>query len=251
MPRGAITETCLQEIVDRIVARYAPRQIILFGSYAYGTPDAHSDLDLFIVKETADAPDERRMQVWRLLEDLDLDVHVSPFVYTPQELRKRLAIRDFFVREILEKGKVLFGEDWQVEPPVKDEGPMEQAMEWFDRADGDFRTAARILDERALRPNAAFHIAQGIEKYLKGYLILHDQKPPRSHELPALLKLACRFQRQWSRAYGKLCRQAMEYYEDRYPPGRPRDYEADQLRDALARAQELGRSIRAEASQSL
>lgn len=51
-----ITEAQIQAIVQRIVEGYAPDRIILFGSYAYGTPTEDSDLDLLVVKGN----DERR-----------------------------------------------------------------------------------------------------------------------------------------------------------------------------------------------
>jgi len=33
----------------RIVEAFAPEKIILFGSYAYGQPEFHSDIDLLVV----------------------------------------------------------------------------------------------------------------------------------------------------------------------------------------------------------
>lgn len=39
-----------------LVEQFQPRQVILFGSYAYGKPDEHSDVDLIIIKELKDAP---------------------------------------------------------------------------------------------------------------------------------------------------------------------------------------------------
>ena len=51
-----ITEAQIQAVVQRIVEGYAPDRIILFGSYAYGTPTEESDLDLLVMK----AGDPRR-----------------------------------------------------------------------------------------------------------------------------------------------------------------------------------------------
>ena len=39
-----------------LVEQFHPEQVILFGSYAYGQPNEHSDLDLLIIKELKDAP---------------------------------------------------------------------------------------------------------------------------------------------------------------------------------------------------
>lgn len=58
-----ITEAQIQAVVQRIVEGYAPDRIILFGSYAYGTPTENSDLDLLVVK----AGDVRR-KIERILE---------------------------------------------------------------------------------------------------------------------------------------------------------------------------------------
>ena len=99
----------IEDIVARIVAGYAPERVILFGSHARGTPHEDSDIDLLIIKQTDRRPEDRWMEVKRLLRDPYGAVPVSPFVYTPQELEQRRAIKDFFIQEILETGKVLYG----------------------------------------------------------------------------------------------------------------------------------------------
>lgn len=99
----------IERIVEKIVTQYTPEKVILFGSYAYGQPNADSDIDLLIVKETDKRPVERWMEIKRLLRDRNRAVAISPLVYTPQELEERLAINDFFIQEVLEKGEVLYG----------------------------------------------------------------------------------------------------------------------------------------------
>ncbi len=44
-------ELLKHEIVERLKP-LDPDKIILFGSYAYGTPTEESDIDLFLVKDT-------------------------------------------------------------------------------------------------------------------------------------------------------------------------------------------------------
>jgi len=99
----------IEDILRKIVAEYAPQKVILFGSYAYGEPNEDSDIDLLIIKDTDKRPIERWMEVKRLLRDRHRIVSVSPLIYTRQELEQRLAIQDFFIREVLEKGEVLYG----------------------------------------------------------------------------------------------------------------------------------------------
>jgi predicted nucleotidyltransferase len=99
----------IEEILEKIITEYDPQKVILFGSYAYGRPDEESDIDLLIIKETDKRPIERWIELKRLLRDRSRMVAVSPLVYTPRELEERLVSRDFFIQEVLEKGKVLYG----------------------------------------------------------------------------------------------------------------------------------------------
>lgn len=63
-----LTDVLLQEAVQRLVDVFAPEQIILFGSHAWGTPTADSDLDLLvIVAESALSDYERAVQGHRAL----------------------------------------------------------------------------------------------------------------------------------------------------------------------------------------
>jgi predicted nucleotidyltransferase len=101
----------IQELVERIVAGYAPKKVILFGSYAYGEPNEYSDIDLLIIKDTDKRPIDRWMEVKRLLRDRNERLSVSPLVYTSHELDYRLAIKDFFIQEVLEKGEVLYSRE--------------------------------------------------------------------------------------------------------------------------------------------
>ena len=44
-----INEELIKEIKNRIVSEVHPEKIILFGSYAYGTPTKDSDVDLLVI----------------------------------------------------------------------------------------------------------------------------------------------------------------------------------------------------------
>ena len=44
-----VTQEDIQATCDDIVREFAPLQVILFGSYAYGTPTENSDVDLLVV----------------------------------------------------------------------------------------------------------------------------------------------------------------------------------------------------------
>ena len=102
-------EQILKEVVEVLVREYQPETIILYGSYAYGSPTRHSDIDLFIVKETDKDRFERNVEVRGLVFKPGRGISVQPIVLTPAEVHTRLAIEDQFIQEILEKGEILVG----------------------------------------------------------------------------------------------------------------------------------------------
>jgi predicted nucleotidyltransferase len=99
-------EKGLDDIKERLVRELNPQQIILFGSYAYGRPTADSDVDLLIVMDSNDRPVARAARVSKLLRPRPFPIDI--LVRTPEEIRYRLKIGDLFVREIFERGKVLY-----------------------------------------------------------------------------------------------------------------------------------------------
>src|SRR5215475_7418711 len=58
--RPPVTEALLADITQRIVEKFQPFKVILFGSYAYGTPDLDSDVDLLVVMDS-DEPMAQRI----------------------------------------------------------------------------------------------------------------------------------------------------------------------------------------------
>ena len=104
--RGQIARLCA------VIAReFQPEKIILFGSWAYGRPDADSDIDLLVVMLFEGSPFR---QAGIILHRVIQSVGVLPLdllVRTPEQLHERLAIGDVFVREVLERGKVLYEAD--------------------------------------------------------------------------------------------------------------------------------------------
>ena len=96
----------LRPAIQRIVAELRPEKVILFGSYAYGTPSPHSDVDLLVIMKTRASLKERSWAVSRLL--LPRPFPVDILVKTPREIEKSLEAGDFFLQEILTRGKVLY-----------------------------------------------------------------------------------------------------------------------------------------------
>src|SRR5947207_3866639 len=96
----------------RVIRRYAraiaeefhPDKIILFGSYAYGTPHEDSDVDLLVVMPARD-PHAQAVRIrWRLMAPFALDL----LIRTPKEMAWRLEEGESFTTTIMSQGKVLY-----------------------------------------------------------------------------------------------------------------------------------------------
>jgi predicted nucleotidyltransferase len=96
----------LRPAIQKIVDELKPEKIILFGSYAYGKPTPHSDVDLLVILKTSASLKERSWRVSRLL--LPRPFPVDILVKTPKEIEKALKSGDFFLEEIITRGKVLY-----------------------------------------------------------------------------------------------------------------------------------------------
>ena len=101
---GQQVEDHLEAVKRRIVDAFNPNKIILFGSY--GKPTQDSDLDLLVVMESDDRPVERAAKISRVLRPRPFPMDI--LVRTPEEIQHRLAIGDQFIREILERGRILY-----------------------------------------------------------------------------------------------------------------------------------------------
>lgn len=102
-----IKEETINDLAEEIKKRVNPQKIILFGSYAWGKPTEDSDIDLFIVMNSDLRRDDRAARISGLFPHrlFPLDV----IAYTPAELELSLKRGNFFIEEVLTKGRVLYG----------------------------------------------------------------------------------------------------------------------------------------------
>ncbi len=95
----------LDKLLPIIIEEYEPERVILFGSLARGDVGEWSDLDLLIVKETADPFLERSKKVALLCRAM---VAVDYLVYTPDELEEMVERGNPFILEALQEGRILY-----------------------------------------------------------------------------------------------------------------------------------------------
>ena len=100
------TETVIETMVERIVARFQPARVLLFGSHARGTADAWSDVDLLVVME--EVADKRRAAVEMRRALSDLPVSKDIVVTTPEEIARRGKVVGSVLRAALRDAKVIY-----------------------------------------------------------------------------------------------------------------------------------------------
>ena len=76
-----VTEQQIRDFADAIVREFKPEKIILFGSYAGGTPDKDSDVDLLIALEGEVRPTREIGRLSALVADVCLRHDLLMAVY--------------------------------------------------------------------------------------------------------------------------------------------------------------------------
>jgi len=100
-----ISKRAIQTFARKVAKEFKPQKIILFGSYAYGIPTPDSDVDMLIVTTFNGRNPEKAAEIWMATKP---KFPVDIIVRKPAELKKRLAMGDRFLRDIVSKGKVLY-----------------------------------------------------------------------------------------------------------------------------------------------
>ena len=100
----------VSEISD-ILAQYGIEKVILFGSYASGTENKYSDIDLMIIKnipenETRDLRISLKKALWLKLGELSFSLDI--IVDNEKRIQERIEMGDLFYKEIWLKGKTIY-----------------------------------------------------------------------------------------------------------------------------------------------
>jgi uncharacterized protein len=107
-PRSAgsptVTMNAIRRVVDQIVARFSPRQVILFGSRAQGRARPDSDVDLLVITDRPAGPDASLRIRRRIEYAFPLDL----IVCDTKRLHDRVAAGDFLLGDAVRRGRVLY-----------------------------------------------------------------------------------------------------------------------------------------------
>jgi uncharacterized protein len=95
----------IQAFSQQIAEKFQPERIILFGSYAYGQPTEDSDVDLLVILPFEEMPVQKAIAIRKQVKSpFPLDLMAR----TAEQIQQRLEMGDFFIRDIMEKGRVLY-----------------------------------------------------------------------------------------------------------------------------------------------
>lgn len=96
----------IRSFCNAVAKQFRPRKIVLFGSHAYGRPTVDSDVDLLVIMPRGRRGGER-MSV-RIRHAVQGDFPLDLLVRTPVEVARGMRDGDFFMREIMTHGKVMY-----------------------------------------------------------------------------------------------------------------------------------------------
>src|SRR3954453_10149265 len=103
--RGAdVPMSVIRRFAREVAERFQPDKIVLFGSYAYGEPHADSDVDILVVMPARNEMD----QALKISFEIDPPFPLDIIVRTPKEMEWRLKEGDWFLREVMSRGKVIY-----------------------------------------------------------------------------------------------------------------------------------------------
>lgn len=100
-----IAQDRIRDVSERIAQQFAPDRIILFGSYAYGSPNEGSDVDLLVVLPFEGKPYRKAAEIAAAVHaGFPLDI----LARRPDDIERRYREADPLVREALDRGRTLY-----------------------------------------------------------------------------------------------------------------------------------------------
>ncbi len=100
-----VTEDEIKSFVNDVINRFNRERVILFGSHASGGATPDSDVDILVVMDFKSRPHQQAFEIRRTIKrSFPLDI----LVRRPADINRRLRLGDFFIKEIMQEGKVLY-----------------------------------------------------------------------------------------------------------------------------------------------
>jgi predicted nucleotidyltransferase len=91
-----------------------PYRIILFGSYATGTANENSDIDMLIILDNNDVAKnyeerlQKKLYINRLVRNINYKIPLDILVYSKEEYKIVKNYGNYFIEEIERTGKIIY-----------------------------------------------------------------------------------------------------------------------------------------------
>ena len=100
-----ITQDRIHDVSEQIAREFVPERITLFGSYAYGQPTEHSDVDLLVVLPFEGKPYRKATEILAAVHaGFPLDIVAR----RPDDVERRYHDRDPLIQDAVDRGRVLY-----------------------------------------------------------------------------------------------------------------------------------------------
>ena len=101
------TTPMIRRMVDRIVERFHPEKVILFGSHARGEAGPDSDVDLLVVMPVKGSRREKAVEIGVALHGIDISKDI--IVVTPEQFERRKDLVGTVEYPATHEGRLLYG----------------------------------------------------------------------------------------------------------------------------------------------
>ncbi len=194
------------EILEIIKDVALPEKVILFGSFARGdwvddeyqeggaTYSYRSDFDFLVVLNNE--LKEKEYEIVSKIENrtLGFDHDVSPIVHTIEYINKGLSSGQYFFKDIIKEGIVLYDSNnvvfssLEIISPENEYQLIKQYYENWIISGSEFLEGTKILFKNALDKKSSlnqviFNLNQSVEKFYGGILLIYTGYKPKTHKI--------------------------------------------------------------------
>jgi predicted nucleotidyltransferase len=103
-----VTQGQIETYAADVAREFRPLKIVLFGSYAYGTPNDDSDVDLMVILPKDNSGRRNSERALAIRKKIPKPFPLDLVVRDPEDIAWRLEEGDSFLKDVLTKGRLLY-----------------------------------------------------------------------------------------------------------------------------------------------